>query len=94
MIIDDNGFSISSFKEVSTQFLDGTSSSAQSTAIDSELIRIATLDANVFLEFGTNPTAEADVNMILPKNSVEYFKITKGQKVAVIGGKISISIME
>ena len=94
-LIDENGFPIQGVLQVvSTEFVDGTSSSKQSAAIDSEIVRIATLDANVNLAFGANPTAVVDTDLVLPKNRVEIFKITRGTKIAVLGGKASITILQ
>jgi hypothetical protein len=95
--IDDNNNPISVFAESDTQVVDGTSASAQSTAIttgrNENLVRIATLDKNVNIDFGTNPTATAST-MILPLGTVEFFKVYDGYKIAVLGGKISITLMQ
>lgn len=96
-IVDDNNNPISVFAEDDTQVIDGTSTSTQSTAISTgrneNLVRIATLDKNVNIAFGTNPTATAST-MILPLGTVEFFKVYDGYKIAVLGGKISITLMQ
>lgn len=95
--IDDNNNPISVFAEDDTQVVDGTSASAQSTAIttgrNENLVRVASLDKNVNIAFGTNPTATAST-MILPLGTVEFFKVYDGYKIAVLGGKISITLMQ
>ena len=40
-------------------------------------------EAACHVEFGANPTADGD-SIYLPANSVEYFEISAGQKIAVI----------
>jgi len=94
IIIDENGFPIEVLKETSSQVVDGTSASAQSTAITADFVRIANgHTAAVQIAFGADPTATTS-SMYLPAGSIELFRIVSGTKVAVLGGKISISIME
>mgnify|MGYP003342712745 FL=1 len=60
-------------------------SSAQSSAITtgSGIIRIATKGCEAHIKFGTNPTATTS-DLLLPANTVEFFKFTSGEKVAFI----------
>lgn len=91
--IDENFFPIECLQEYSTEVVDGTSASAQSAAISADFIRIANGSAGaVQIAFGANPTATTS-SMYLPAGCSELFRITSGQKVAALGGKISISIM-
>jgi hypothetical protein len=41
-------------------------------------------DADCHIEFGVNPTA-TNAKIFLPSKDVEYFKVSEGEKVAVIG---------
>lgn len=69
----------------STQAVTYTTST-QSAAFGSStnLIRVIA-DADVYLEFGANPTATA-VSIRVPANSVEYFSVEPGQRVACYDG--------
>lgn len=60
--------------------------SNQSAAFDeaTRLIRVIA-DADVFLAFGDNPTATATAVKV-PANSVEYFEVEGGSKVACYDG--------
>ena len=61
--------------------------SAQSTAFDdaTRLVRVIA-DADVFLLFGANPTATAINAIRVPANTVEYFEVNAGDKVACYNG--------
>jgi hypothetical protein len=60
-------------------------SSVQSAAISDNIfyIRVAA-DADCHLEIGVSPTATTS-SIYLPADDYEYFKISPGEKVAVIG---------
>lgn len=62
-----------------------TSSVANATACPSAglAVRIMT-DTDIRVAFGASPTATATNNLRMPANSVEYFDIQVGDKVAVI----------
>ena len=75
-------------------------SSAQSSAITtgSGIIRIATKGCEAHIKFGTNPTATTS-DVLIPANTVEFFKFTSGEKVAFIRsasstGDISITAVD
>ena len=61
--------------------------STQSTAFDAatRLVRIIA-DADVFCLFGANPTATATNAIKIPANTVEYFEVNPGDKVACYDG--------
>lgn len=84
---DANGQIIPVGKEraVATQSVTYTTAT-QSSAFDgsSSFIRIIA-DADAFIAFGTNPTADAD-SLFLPANVAEYFGIEPGDKVSVYDG--------
>jgi hypothetical protein len=83
---DDNGnrMQVAHMPPISTEDLDGSSSDS-SEAFDStcNYIRVST-DTAIRLEFGANPTATTSSGTRMPANTVEYFGITQGHKVAVI----------
>lgn len=60
--------------------------STQSTAFDdaTRIVRIIA-DADVYLAFGSSPTADAN-SIKLPANTVEYFEVDAGFKVACYDG--------
>ena len=60
--------------------------STQSTAFgdDTNMIRVIA-DADVYLDFGANPTATATAIRV-PADSVEYFAVRPGEKVACYDG--------
>ncbi len=72
-------------REVTTQAVTYTSST-QSAAFNgaTRMVRIIA-DAAVFLVFGANPTATATAIKV-PANTVEYFSVTPGEKVACYDG--------
>jgi hypothetical protein len=72
-------------RPVTTQKVNSSGSSAQSSAFGSniEYVRVMA-DADCHIEFGVNPTA-TNAKIFLPSKDVEYFKVSEGEKVAVIG---------
>jgi len=60
--------------------------SAQSSAFDgsADVVRFIA-DADAYLLFGANPTALA-TSMYVPANTVEYFAIRPGEKLAIYDG--------
>ena len=70
--------------------------SAQSTALSSEtiIVRVQS-DVACYLAFGDNPTA-TNTDLVLPANTVEYFGVAPGSKVAVlqVGGAGFLNIVE
>ncbi len=59
--------------------------SAQSVEFDGVNIIRFIADADAYLAFGANPTADAD-DLYVPADSVEYFAVRPGEKVAVYDG--------
>ena len=72
-------------RPVTTQKVTSSGSSAQSSAFGSniEYVRVVP-DADCHIEFGVNPTA-ANTKIFLEAKSSEYFKVSEGETVAVIG---------
>ena len=72
-------------RPVTTQKVNSAGTSAQSSAFGSniEYVRVMA-DADCHIEFGVNPTA-TNAKIFLPSKDVEYFKVSEGEKVAVIG---------
>jgi hypothetical protein len=69
--------------------VDGTSASAQSSAIDGWIVRITSVDNALRVAIGSNPTAVA-TSILVPALGEIYLPIKPGEKVAVIGGKANI----
>jgi hypothetical protein len=72
-------------KPKSTEKVTSSGTSVQSAAISDNIfyIRVAA-DADCHLEIGVSPTATTS-SIYLPADDYEYFKISPGEKVAVIG---------
>lgn len=65
-----------------------SSASSQATTIAADnqkvLARIAVSGGNVWIKFGSNPTAASEDVFLLLDGTVEYFSVLEGDKVAVI----------
>jgi len=92
---DDNGQITQIYQLGTTQVMTVTGSSVQSNAIASDctIIRLATSSgAHCHFEIGSNPTASLTTSPMMPPNSVGYFKVNGGDKVAVIRGGTAVDI--
>jgi len=69
--------------------INGTNASAQSSAIDGWIVRIASVDNALRVVIGANPTADVE-DILIPALGEIYLPIEPGQKVAVLGGKANI----
>ena len=71
-------------KVVSHEKVSASGTSAQSAAFAASIyfVRIVS-DEDCFIEFGSNPTSTTS-KIFLPSKDVEYFKVSPGEKVAVI----------
>lgn len=70
--------------------VNGSSTSAQSNAIQGNCVRIQSLGSVIRFRIGDNPTAVTSDPAIGP--GAEYWApITPGQKVAIIGGQANIT---
>ena len=72
-------------RPVTTQKVTSSGSSAASSAFGSnvEYVRVIA-DADCHIEFGVAPTA-TNAKIFLASKSEDYFKVSEGEKVAVIG---------
>lgn len=72
-------------RPTTTQKVNSSGTSAQSAAFAAniEYVRVCA-DAACHIEFGVNPTATTS-KIYLPADDIEYFKVSPGEKVAVIG---------
>ena len=72
-------------RPVTTQKVTSSGTSTQSSAFGSnvEYVRVVP-DADCHIEFGVNPTA-TNAKIFLESKSSECFKVSPGEKVAVIG---------
>ena len=72
-------------RPVTTQKVNSSGTSAQSSAFGSniEYVRVVP-DADCHIEFGVAPTA-TNAKIFLASKSEEFFKVSEGEKVAVIG---------
>ena len=88
---DDNGSPMGLMKLAFPHDIDGTSQSAQSNAINGYVVRIVSLDNLLRVKIGTNPSAGATNDIVVPALGELYLPIEPAQKVAVRGGKANIS---
>ena len=92
---DDNGQLTQIYTLGTTQVMTVTASSVQSSAIDADctIIRLAVgSTAHCHFQIGSNPTASLTTSPMAPANSVQYLKVTGGDKVAVIRGSTAVDI--
>jgi hypothetical protein len=92
---DDNGQLTQIYTLGTTQVMTVTASSVQSNAIASDctIIRLAVSGAaHCHFQIGSNPTASLTTSPMAPANSVEYLKVSGGDKVAVIRGGTAVDI--
>jgi len=61
----------------------GTSAASAAFGNNIEYVRIVA-DADCHIEFGSGPTATTST-IFVPSKDIEYFKVSGGEKVAVIG---------
>jgi|TARA_X000001036_G_scaffold13469_1_gene11485 hypothetical protein len=72
-------------RPLTTEKVTSSGSSAQSSAFNANIEYIRVIpDADCHIEFGVNPTA-ANTKIFLEAKSSECFKVSPGEKVAVIG---------
>ena len=72
-------------RPLTTPKVTSSGSSAQSSAFSANIEYIRVIpDADCHIEFGVNPTA-ANTKIFLESKSSECFKVSPGEKVAVIG---------
>ena len=72
-------------RPVTTQKVNSTGTSAQSSAFGSNIEYVRVIpDADCHIEFGVSPTATSS-KIFLESKTSEYFKVSEGEKVAVIG---------
>jgi hypothetical protein len=69
----------------STEKVISSGTSAQSAAFADNIYYVRVVaDAACHIEFGTSPTATTS-KIYVPADDIEYFKVSPGEKVAVIG---------
>ena len=74
-----------SMRPVTTQKVTSSGSSAASSAFGANIEYVRVIpDADCHIEFGVAPTA-TNSKIFLESKSAEYFKVSEGEKVAVIG---------
>jgi len=95
LVRDDNGQLTQIYELGTTQVLTVTASSVQSNAVDAgcTIVRLATgSGSHCHFQIGSNPTASLTTSPMMPPNSVGYFKVNGGDKVAVIRGGTAVDI--
>jgi len=76
-----------------SQTVDGSLASAQSTVFDASaqtIVRFEALD-DVWIKMGTNPTAVANTSIHMTAGQMEYLPVLANHKVAALGGKLNLT---
>lgn len=83
---DDNGNLVEAYTPAVSQVFAAGNTSAQSAAFatGTTLVRVAASLGHCHVAFGSNPTASITTSVMIPNNSVEFFKVTAGNKMAYI----------
>ena len=83
---DDNGNLVEAYTPAVSQVFTAGNTSAQSAAFatGTTLVRVAASLGHCHVAFGANPTASVTTSVMIPNNSVEFFKVTAGNKMAYI----------
>ena len=90
-LVDGNKNPISVVHLSSSQDVDGSAASAQSTALEGYLVRIVSIDNAIRVLAGANPTA-TDTDILISAFGELWLPILPGWKVAVKGGKANICL--
>jgi hypothetical protein len=83
---DDNGNVVDAYIPAVSQVFAAGNTSAQSAAFatGTTLVRVAASLGHCHVAFGANPTASVTTSVMIPNNSVEFFKVAAGNKMAYI----------
>jgi len=92
-LVDDNGKPIQALRINSTQAVDGTSATTQSTAFTTVGIIRVVSNVDINIAQGSSPSATTSTCFI-PAGSIEYFRVNENDKIAVLGGIGNITLME
>lgn len=70
-----------------------TSSQSNAVATNCTIVRLANSStAPAFFTIGSNPTATLTTSAMMPANTVEYFEVTGGDKIALIRGALATDV--
>jgi len=83
---DDNGNVVDAYTPSTSQVLAAGNTTAQSAAFATgvTLVRVAAVSGHCYVAFGANPTATVTTSAMIPANTVSFFKVTSGNKMAYI----------
>jgi len=87
---DKNGKPIPVLPLSDPQDVDGTAGSVQSAAISGTLVRIISMDNELRVAVGADPTAAATNSIYIAALGELWLPVKDGEKVAVRGGKANI----
>lgn len=62
----------------------GTSAATTAAANAAQNVCRVTTDTAIYVAFGATPTASSSAGLYVPAGSVEYFRVSSGNKAAVI----------
>ena len=78
--------------------LSGTSQASSPFGPQTYCIRVATDDQPAYIEIGDGTPTASNTDPIMPKDSVDYFTVTPGQRIAVLqagtAGILSVTEMQ
>lgn len=95
LVRDENGQLTQIYELGTTQVMTVTASSVQSSAVATgcTIVRLAVgSTSHCHFQVGSNPTASLTTSPMAPANSVQYIKVTGGDKIAVIRGATAVDI--
>lgn len=92
-VSDNDGHVVQALGIKSTEAVDGSVSTTNSTTVTETSIMRVVSTSNINIDIGTSPTATTST-ALLPAGVVEYFKLNPTEKIAVLGGVANISTME
>lgn len=83
---DDNGNVVDAYTPSTSQVLAAGNTTAQSAAFATgvTLVRVSVASGHCYVAFGANPTATITTSAMIPANTVAFFKVTSGNKMAYI----------
>lgn len=89
LLLDETGNPIQIMSLIASEDVDGSEASAQSSAIEGDVVRICAVSADIRFLIGADPTALA-TSHFLPQGAEIWMPIGSGHKVAVLGGVANI----
>ena len=83
---DEGGNIVDAYQAGVSQVFSVGNTSAQSVALglNTTLVRVTSSLGHCHVQFGSNPTASITTSKMIPNNTISFFKVTGGDKMAYI----------